>query len=144
MKHQRFQYKYRENASKLHKKIGEALRSGIFSNYKIYQEYPVSKILPSANNSYHFDWVILDLQLVIEGMGIQHYICSSFSSGQSNEEIIDTFYNQKYRDNEKMEAAIAAGFTYIEIPYNDIDKISPAYILNKYWEARNNGEGMSP
>ena len=67
--------KYRKNASELHRAIGNILLSkeGPFSLYKIHQEYPVHKINPNFKSKRHkFDWVILDLSVVIEGHGQQH------------------------------------------------------------------------
>lgn len=137
MKSSRFQYEYRESASKLHKKVGEALRSGIFSKYKVYQEYPVDKINDSYRNSSHkFDWVILDLFLVIEAHGMQHYKKVNFG-GMSDEQAEERFVSQRHRDNVKMDAAIEAGFTYIVVPYSDIKIVDSSYILNLYKKCLN-------
>ena len=140
MKSKRFQYDYRESASKLHKKIGDTIRNkdSIFYPYKIYQEYPVSKINNSyKNNKHKFDWVILDLYLIIEGMGQQHIKPTCFG-GISKEQAEENFIDQKYRDTVKMNAAIEAGFTYLSIPYSDLDKINDNYILDLYNKHKNN------
>jgi len=140
MKTKRFQYSYKENASRLHKKIGEVLRNknSVFAPFKIYQEYPVSKINTSYKNNRHkFDWVILDLFIVIEGMGEQHTKPSTFG-GISKEQAEENFIDQKYRDTVKMDAAIEAGFTYLSIPYTDLDNINDNYILDLYNKHKNN------
>lgn len=140
MKISRFKYSYRQNSSKLHKKIGDLLRKkgGYFSTYKIYQEYPVNKINPGYSNSSHkFDWVVLDLYLVIECHGKQHYYPVSFG-GIDQEQAIDNLASQKYRDNQKMDAAVNVGFTYIVIPFMDYDKIDEDYILRLYKNNLNN------
>jgi hypothetical protein len=136
---QRFRFSYRENASKLHREIGEALRDplGPFARYKIYQEYPVWKVLPSYwPKSHRFDWVILDLKIVIEGMGMQHVKEVRFANNQTIEEIQDTFSAIKYRDNEKMTAAVQAGFTYLEVPYDSLGRISSDYLFNLFLSQR--------
>lgn len=137
MKTSRYNFKYRSTASKLHRKVGDVLRnSSLFSGHKIFQEYPVNKIMPEYPNASHkFDWVILDLYLVIECHGAQHYKIVDF--GKNSTESVDQFHNQRYRDNKKMQAAIDAGFTYIEIPYNDEAIVDEQYLWDKYKELYN-------
>jgi hypothetical protein len=132
MKSNRFRQSYRNNASSLHKKIGDVLRDSIFKNYRVMQEYPLNKINPDYKNGRcKFDWVILDLAIIIEGHGEQHDRPVNFG-GMTDEEAEDNFFNQKYRDNLKMNAALEAGYTYIVIPYSDIDKIDEEYIWQLY------------
>lgn len=134
MKSRRFQYEYRENASALHKKVGEILRSGIFANYRCYQEYPVSKVNPDyTNNRHHFDWVITDLMVVIEVMGEQHYSPANFG-GISKEEALDNFESQKFRDSKKKRAALDVDWKYISIPYWDTENVDQSYILKRITE----------
>jgi hypothetical protein len=131
-KDSRFQTEYRESASKLHIKVGEALRSSpLFGSYRIYQEYPVSKVLSSYKGSHFFDWVVLDLKVVFECHGRQHYQVSTFG-GISKEEAHTNLLDQRHRDNEKMDAAIKAGWTYVDIPYYDIDDITDTYLWSLY------------
>jgi hypothetical protein len=134
MKSHRFQIGYREGASRLHKLTGEALRAseGPFLGYKIYQEYPVNRVLKTYKNSRHkFDWVILDLFLVIECHGEAHYGPVQFG-GISKEDAEINFRSQQVRDESKREAAISAGFTYVIVPYWDLQKITPDYIWTLY------------
>ena len=139
MKSSRFNTQYRNNASNLHKAIGEVLHEegGAFSFYKIYQEYPVQKIdeeYPYA--SHKLDWVVLDLKLVIECHGKQHYEPSGF--GEKNpHKVIDSFLDQKHRDKLKMEAVIKKGFTYLEIPYTVIGKVTSEYLYSLFLEHKN-------
>jgi len=136
MKSARFQYNYRDSASKLHIAIGETLRnSSIFKNYSIFQEYPVYKICPTYQSVHWFDWVVLDIQLVIEAQGVQHYKGICFG-GISEEEAHSNFLQQRARDKRKMNACLDAGFTFIEIPYWDIDKINDEYIWALYLSNR--------
>lgn len=138
MKTSRFQEVYRENASKLHKVVGDTLKNGnIFSGYNIYQEYPVDKIYPDYPvSTHHFDWAIPDLFLVIECHGEQHYNPVRFG-GISEEEATSNFLHQRHRDNMKMDAAIKAGYTYLVIPYGDIDQVNESYLWAMYQKLKN-------
>lgn len=145
MKFNRFQIQYRDNASKLHKSIGDILKtSNLFSNYKIYQEYPVNKINYLYPNGRHkFDWVILDILLIIEVHGEQHYKPVTFG-GITQEKAYDLFIYQKYKDNIKMQAALEAGFTYIAIPFTDINIVDENYIWQLYKKDYNNKQVLKP
>ena len=128
MKTRRLQYSYRDSASKLHRAVGEALRDSVFANFRLYQEYPVNRINPDfPDGRCKFDWVILDLKIVLECHGTQHYICTHF--GGDVEKSIVAFEKLKQRDEAKKEAALSVGFSYIVIPYSDLKNIDPAYIL---------------
>lgn len=131
MKQSRFKSHYAQTSSRLHKKVGETLKNDptFFGLRKVYQEFPVSKINPSyQNNAHKFDWVVLDLKLVIECHGQQHY-----SEGLYTQSLAE----QKYRDKQKMVAAEEAGFTYIVVPYWDYDKINPRYLYDLYQKCYN-------
>lgn len=142
MRTSRFKKQYRTHSSKLHRKVGDILREGtLFSANKIYQEYPVSKIDPEyPNNSHRFDWVILDLKIVIECHGEQHYTSVNFG-GIDDIEALSRKIDQSRRDQLKADAAIRAGFTYIEIPYKDLHIISEGYIWDKYILHKNPNSG---
>lgn len=131
MKTQRFKFSYRANASKLHRKVGDTLRnSSIFQNYQIYQEYPVIRINPSIKNSkLRFDWVIIELQLVIECQGKQHAQPVNFGG---HKRVSKAFRQLKERDALKKQAALDRGWTYIEIWYNEIDDITDNLIYDRY------------
>jgi len=134
MKTNRLDLQYRESASKLHKKIGDILLwpGGLFATYKVYQEYPVNRININYNDASHkFDWVVLDLRLVIEAHGAQHFKPVDFG-GQGKDKTIDNWHNMKYRDHKKEQAAIEAGYTYIIISYEDINAITDSYIWGMY------------
>lgn len=118
MKSRRFQFKYRKSASKLHRTVGDCLRnSKIFSNYEIYQEYPVVRVNTSyEKSSHHFDWVIMEIKVVIECHGKQHYTPTAFDGNIEN--AVMNFKDLKERDREKKEAALKSGWIYVEVPYN--------------------------
>jgi hypothetical protein len=139
MKNRRLQFAYRKNASVLHRAVGDCLRdSEIFQSYKIYQEYPVNKINPEFQSGREkFDWVILDIGVVIECHGKQHYEPVTFG-GIDVEEATKRFNEQQYRDEAKKTAALEAGFTYIAIPYTDQKKVDDEYILKMVESVRDN------
>lgn len=129
-KQSRYQESYRQNASKNHTAIGNLLRtSQIFSHYKLYQEYPVKVINPSFKSGRErFDWVILDLKVIIECHGQQHKMPVRFG-GISQEEAEENFKWQKHRDHAKQQAAIAAGYTYVIIWYDE--EVTEEILLDK-------------
>ena len=134
MKTNRFKF-YRENVSKLHRKVGDTLRaSSYFNKYPIYQEYPVSKINTNySTNAHHFDWVVLKLNVVFEVHGEQHYKPVSFGGKMSKEETMSNFLDLTYRDKEKKKAAIEAGWTYVEIPFDAV--ISETNLIQMFTKA---------
>jgi very-short-patch-repair endonuclease len=129
VKSRRFQFAFRDNASSLHRTVGNILRSEApFSGYRSYQEWPVSRINPKCKNSkLKFDWVIPELYLVIECHGKQHYEKTSFG-GIDSEKAEKLFKEQQERDRLKMEYAIEMGWTYIVIPYT-LEKSLTANII---------------
>jgi hypothetical protein len=130
MKTRRLQTAYRSIASKLHRKVGDILRSSpVFSGWKVYQEYPVNRLNPDfSDGRCKFDWVILDLKIVIECHGRQHY--ESVCFGGEPEKAIAAFHRMKQRDEAKREAAIAVGFSYLVVPYWDEKIVDEVYVLN--------------
>lgn len=138
MKRSKFKEGYRESASSYHKKIGDVLRSSkLFNGYRIHQEWPVSDIDSTyVTNAHHFDWVILDLKLVIEVHGEQHYQPCTFG-GISMYQAISNHLSQKHRDNMKMNAAIRAGYTYLAIPFSEVENATDEYIWNLYLKLEN-------
>lgn len=140
MKSRRFKYEYRKNASKLHRKVGDILRESItWGHYEIYQEYPVNRVNTKyANGAHKFDWVIPKLKIVIECHGKQHYEVQTF--GAEIEDAISAFNDQQYRDKAKKEAALQAGWIYIEIPYTLENKITEHKLLQMFWEAEKESE----
>jgi len=113
MKTARFRYSYRDNASKLHKAIGDIIRgSSALCEHGVYQEYPVQKINPDYPHASHrFDWVITGLKVVVEVHGRQHFEPVAFDGDQV--EAVTRFHRQKKRDNAKRNAACEAGWAYV-------------------------------
>jgi len=137
MKNSRFKYSYRENASKLHKAVGEVLRTGeAFGEHEAYQEYPVNRVNTDyPDGSHHFDWVIPDLGVVIECHGIQHFKVVDWEGGEP-EKAIAAFKALKERDFAKREAAWAAGYIYVEIPYLLEKSINETLLLQRIDESK--------
>jgi hypothetical protein len=132
MKTSRFRHSYRENSSRLHRKVGEILRApaGYFSGYKIYQEYPVQKVNPDWHSGrHHFDWVILDLRVIIEVHGEQHYKPVCFG-GISEEEAEAKLTQQQMSDAAKREAALDAGWAYVAIPWDMVDRLTSGFLVD--------------
>ncbi len=129
MKNSRLQFEYRENASSGHKKIGDLLRSAYPFN-KVYQEYPVSRINPDCKNTkYHFDWVILDLCIVIEVHGQAHYFPVQFG-GISEDQASEAYMDTVFRDKQKEAFARQAGYSYVVIPYTELKDISQEKLIS--------------
>ncbi len=113
---------YRKNASKLHKAMGNLLyASPVLSSYRIYQEYPVNMVSPYFDSGREkFDWVILDLMVIIECHGQQHYQPVRFG-GMPKKEAEVKFVQQIRRDMAKKDAAKKAGWTYVVFKYDEKD-----------------------
>jgi hypothetical protein len=133
MKNKRFQYAYRDNTSKLHKKVGDLLREDkAFGEFEWYQEYPVNKI----NDGYpdgraKFDWVCPALRIVIECHGKQHYQVVDFGY-DTTEEAIEAFHEGKKRDMVKKKAAMDANYTYMVVPYTMEKKVDTAWLQETF------------
>lgn len=138
MSSSRFQFEYRQNASALHKKVGNLIRDGgtFVGQQEVYQEYPVNRVNSDyPDSSHHFDWVVPNLKVVIECHGKQHYVATAFDGDY--EAALVSFEELKGRDKAKKEAALEAGFTYIEVPYSSTSK------LNELWFAEAYGRGQT-
>jgi len=131
----RFQHTYRESASKLHRAVGDILRASPLRHQGLYQEYPVKRVNPSySESSHHFDWVLTKLRVVIECHGRQHYEAVTF--GGDVENMVSNFRAQQRRDDAKREAALNAGWAYVEIPYHLQKQLSAEMILGMIQEAQ--------
>ncbi len=110
-----------ENSSNLHKTARELLKN-MFPVHTILEEV----VLPgsSQKKSLSADFVILDLRLMIEVHGEQHYKFNNFYYKSVLE-----FVRAKRRDKNKIEWAELNNFTLIVLPFNKIDE----------WESLING-----
>jgi hypothetical protein len=108
-----------ENASRLHRYIGELLTSeeSNFKNFEIRQEYRVSLVNPEfKSNREKFDWVILGLNVVIEVHGKQHQAPVCFG-GITKDVAEINFINRLKLDELKMKTAEVAGWAYVVVWY---------------------------
>jgi very-short-patch-repair endonuclease len=114
---------YQENASKLHRSIGDVIKTSPFAAHTWIQEYPVARVdstFPSKRE--RFDWACPDLKIIIEGHGRQHYEPTSFGKGNDRtpEQLLQ---ETQHRDEMKRQAAVSVGWTYIVIKYDEIDNL---------------------
>lgn len=122
MKSHRLVTCYRKNASKYHRLVGKFLFSGPFKNNKIYQEYPVNRInseFPSGREK--FDWVICDLQVVIECHGEFHTTPFPWGNRDKAEQALK---DQQKRDKLKKAAAVQAGWSYIALDVDELNALT--------------------
>jgi len=140
MKSRRLSHAYRKNASRLHRAVGDALlnKESPFKNYKVYQEYPVNRINPDYQDGRHkFDWVILDLRLVIEVHGEQHFKPVDFG-GEGSDKAEENWRDTQFRDTKKKRAAVDV----ITAPLHP--NIKPAHTIGTRYNILSNACLSSP
>ena len=109
----KYKYSYRDSSSKLHKAVGEILRTDPkLKNFRSLQEYP----LPRPHANMHIDWMVLDFNLAIEIHGEQHYMPVTFG-GITEEEATKRFLEQQKRDKQKKSICQSLGWKTLDIPY---------------------------
>lgn len=135
--------KYASNASRLHKKVGEALAAtSPFKAYTLQQEVAVSSLFSEyTNNRDRYDWVVPKLKLVIECHGIQHYKFQTF--GADAEKALQDWRESLRRDERKRQIAVDNGWTFIEVPYTDEKVIDGAYLFAKFNKEYNDQEPVT-
>lgn len=112
MSYKRHKYTYRKSASKLHKAVGDALRTHpVLRALRSYQEYPI------PHTPYHVDWFVVDLNMAIECHGEQHDKPVAFDGDK--EKAARVFEEQLKRDALKRRLCIEQGWKIIEIWYYD-------------------------
>mgnify|MGYP003657107040 CR=1 FL=1 len=118
-----------EANSKFHNGVREIFATdSFFRNMSCYQEVPVWELAEGyyARNQ-HYDWYIEELNLIIELHGAQHYKVVNYGNIGAGE-AERSFRKQQERDNNKMQAALNAGYRYKEIHYRHRTKLTPALI----------------
>lgn len=126
MSNKRLKVGYRKSASKLHRMVGDILRTHpLFRNLRSYQEYPIPHTL------YHVDWMVLDLKLAIEIMGEQHERPVAFDG--NNEHAKVRFEQQVERDRLKKRLAAEEGWKWLEFWYDE--KLTEDYVTEKIIKA---------
>lgn len=119
-------------ASKLHERVGEVLAvTPGFVGCTLEQEVQVKSLFPEYGNGRdRYDWVIPSRKLIIECHGIQHYKLQTFGGDAGEAQM--NFETQKKRDAAKKEVALLNGWTYLEVPYTDLNKIDADYLYQLY------------
>lgn len=124
------QYFHYDSASNFHNKIREIfITDKFFKQLNCFQEVPVKDLIQSYPNRYDaVDWYIDELAVILELHGKQHYQMQSFGSKDSYINQVKAFNNIKFRDNRKKTFLINADYSYIEISYKDVKKLTPEYL----------------
>lgn len=110
---------------------GEIRIEEILNKYELdfKEEYIFPGLCSSNGKPLRFDFAVFNddgqIDFLIEYQGQQHYEpCSKFGGKRG-------FYQQQFNDNKKRRFCQLHGFTLIEIPYWDYDKITYEYIMEK-------------
>lgn len=107
--------------SSLQKKVEEYILLK-YKNYTIAHENQCSIIPKSPLNNYnlYFDNEIIDLKLLIEVHGVQHYKTCTWDKANAEYNNItqeEVFQKRKFYDEYKRKYALNNGYSYLEIPY---------------------------
>jgi len=118
------QFKALPNQSDFHEKVREIFcKDPFFAGLSCYQEVFLKDLIEDYEyGNYRYDWYISNIGVIIELHGSQHYKVTSFG-GSSYEKTRKDFILSKTKDLAKKEAAIEAGFKYVEIPYKMYKKL---------------------
>jgi DNA-directed RNA polymerase subunit RPC12/RpoP len=106
--------------SNIQKKVCEILDS---TGYTILHESncTISPISPYTGRKLRYDNQVLELSIIVEVHGEQHYKPHSFSTTPCDIETMNKkLTDYQKRDKFKKEYALSHGFSYLEIPYYDI------------------------
>jgi len=126
MKSARLRFKYRKNASKLHRLVGDILRAHpCLGGYRIYQEYPI----PGLKRAW-VDWYIKDINVAIECHGQQHREAVKFG-GRRSDQAKAALESQQSRDQAKYEAMVKAGWKVVEVWYDE--DITPVSLFERVY-----------
>lgn len=101
--------------------------SETYQNYTLLHEYDckIKPVNPKTGHILLFDNEILELKLVCEVMGEQHYKPTQFNKLNAKRNHItpeESLKELQWRDNYKKEYALSYGYNYLEIPYTAFNK----------------------
>lgn len=118
------QFEIIEGNSKFHNKVREFfVTDDILRSFRAFQEVPVKDLVEDYPYTHFFDWYVEELNLVVELHGAQHYKVVNFGN-VSYEQAQEDFKSIKRRDKRKREAALEAGYFYLEISYKQYAKLT--------------------
>lgn len=95
--------------------------------------FQMEYVFPGLNSSngrpLRFDFAVFDddgnIDFLIEYQGRQHYEPSQKFGGKKG------FYQQQFNDNKKRRFCALHGYTLIEVPYTDEERINYDYIMSR-------------
>lgn len=121
--------------SKLEEKVRKYINNNL--GYKTLHEHKctLKPLNPKTNRPLPYDNEIVDIKLIIEVHGLQHYQLSGFAEmsakkfGTTPEQELNYL---QWKDNYKKQYAISNGYYYLEIPYwTEKDETYKILIENK-------------
>ena len=120
------QWKESSNQSVFHNTVREIFcKDSFFRNLHCYQEVNVQELIEDYEvRNHHYDWYIEELNMVIELHGNQHYKMVNYGN-IGYDAAIRSFRKMQGRDNMKKQAALDAGYTFVEIPYKYARRLNP-------------------
>lgn len=113
------------DTSILQSKVSDYIKS-LYNEIRHEEECTLSPINPKTGCRLRYDNEIIELKLIIEVNGIQHYKITTFTKLSAKHKGIspeEEFECQKWKDKFKRDYAISHGYFYLEIPYYSDDKI---------------------
>jgi len=95
-----------------------------YPNYSVLHEFNcnIIPINPKTNRKLRFDNEIVELRLIVEINGLQHYEITGFHelrARQTGESPSECFEYERWVENFKKNTAIKCGYEYLSIPYTE-------------------------
>jgi len=124
------------NQSKFHEKVRAILLQDQFlKGLRCYQEVPVKDLCEDYPDNHFFDWFIDELNTVVELHGAQHYKVVN-RGNVSYEKAQKDFADIQRRDSQKKQAALAAGYMYVEISFKEYSKLDATRFKELLFEVK--------
>lgn len=115
-----------KGVSRGHLKVRDVLT---FNGFEFEEEYIFEDLKASSGWPLRFDFMVFDeggeIDFAIEFNGVQHYESVEAFGGKRK------LKRQQYNDNQKRIYCKTHGIPLVEIPYQDLDKVDIAYILER-------------
>ena len=130
------------DTSILQSKVSEYIKT-LYRDIRHEQNCTLKPINPKTNVYLRYDNEIVELKLIIEVHGIQHYKLTNYtilSAKHYNITPEEQFEYEKWKDEFKRNYALKHGYFYLEIPYwtDDKDETYKILIDNKIKEIKSN------